>query len=214
VEPLVKRTPTLAFHLSDYPYFSTYLNAMLAGVLSSKPEMKDFFAAFVVHPGDWFDPSYKEAFTPTDEHPDEQWPNPYRYTGSMNSAISGKVVKNGALTYEIPLTPGTRRWAVTMLPHDTIKKGPGTWESEYLVDRYNQGDLSDYAKMILQWATPLDEHGPTRDMIHDRLLQLQATKGDGLYKAARNAVENEARVDDQWMMAMGIQDDEPGLIWL
>lgn len=213
MEKLVKRSPQLGFHLSDYPYFSTYLNFMLAGVLSSKPEMKDFVAVFVIHPGDWYDPSYKEAFTPTDEHPEEPWFNPYRYTGSINSAISGTCVETGALTYQIPITPGTRRWAVSITPHDTIKRGPeNIWDSQYMLDRYNRGDLSRYVQMVLQWATPLDAHSPLHDLMHDGLMKLQANKSVGLFKSARDATQGVS--SGLWGMTSGIQDDDPGMIWL
>lgn len=214
LEPLVNRKPQMWFRVGDYPYGSAGpSNALLAGIFSSNKERKDFFSVFAVHPGDWFDPSYKEAFTPVDLNPEEQWFNPFRYTGSVNSAISGRVVETGAVTYEIPLTPGTRRWAVLIMPHDSLNPDSKfRWDSQYVVDRYNRGDLSRYLTMALQWASPAEEHGPTRDQIHNRLLKLQADKDKGLFKLSRDAEEGK-NSNSTWLMAMGIEDDDPALIW-
>jgi hypothetical protein len=215
IEPLVKRTPALGMNLKDYAYFSTFSNFMAGGVMATDPRSKDAVTFFAVHQGDWFDPSYTEAFTPLDENPDLPWDHPGRYTGSMNSAIQVRVARDGEFPVRLPLAPGTRRWGVAVTDRSGIQDRDAgrVWDIETMLFRYNDGDLTRYAAMVLDWPET-SPAGALRQALHRRLGELPGAKEQGLLALAR------AECQRDWLhqtflprMLLGVQEGDPVRIY-
>jgi len=217
IEPLVKRQPRLGLYLRDYPYFSqNSSSAMIGGAMAAADSAsQDAVAAFVVHPGDWYDPSFTQAFTPLDEHPDEMWDHPSRYIGSTNSAIRALVETNGDLPLTIPLTPGTRRWGLAVTGRQSIQTRDLTklWDIQEILHRYNRGDLSRYLKMTFEWDDASVAQNPLAALIHRRVPALKADQTVGNFAKARTSMgETWSANNGSRRMLLGIQNSNPALI--